>query len=77
MILTPLEAETIYNSMCALNNINARINLEFKKDNESFNVFEANDGRIHVWKTTWNLVGGAVYTEESYKDQDAFFTAYD
>lgn len=73
MILTKPEAETIQTAMVALNNICVKISLTFNRGGEDFTIYEDIFGGIHIR----NSIGGITHNEEEFKNQDAFFVAYD
>ena len=73
MILNPSQAEAIYSSMCALNNVGARVKASFGDlDKEAINVFEDEEGFVKVVKIrSWTQRG-----LEFYENQADFAKAY-
>lgn len=74
MILTTAQAKAVYDAMCALNNVGAKLNTVVTKE-DCFNftrVFERDDGDIRVVI----CVDGNIYNKEIYANQDNFATTY-
>lgn len=68
LILNQAQAQAVYNAMCELNNVSARIDAKSR----DFWVFEKESGAIDVCP----VVKGIEYEGETHANQSAFATAY-
>lgn len=74
LILNKAKAEAIYSAMCALNNVNGRIKVEFGDiGTEGINIFELESGSIRVAYVKKYSTRRC----ETYTTQDDFKQAYE
>lgn len=66
MILTQIQAEAVYSSMCTLNNVGAKIKVNFGTVRGGVTVFETEHSDVHVVKIhNYDVIEDEVYTNQS------------
>ena len=77
MLLTSFQAETVYDMMCTMNNIGAKIQVRIPRPDHWLQVAETEDGTIRVAATD-NFIGSGIREAdvEVYSTQQKFAEAY-
>ena len=72
-ILNQAQAKAVYDAMCALNNVGARVTVKFPTRDGLITVIEGVPGHVYVEET----IGTSCVAREAYRAQNDFATAYE